>query len=191
MTPAPSWLFPLVLLALAFLPMAIEARRSKANERALRAAGAIEPRGDVYAVMQVAYPACFLAIILDAWVRGRMPTVTSFVPGLVVFACAKGLKYWAIATLGPRWTFRVLVPPGSPRTTAGPYRRVRHPNYLAVAGELAGMAVMAQAPVAGFASVVSFGALMLARIRIEERALASAQAQPSAAASEGSRNSAL
>jgi methyltransferase len=81
------------------------------------------------------------------------------------------LKYWAIATLGPRWTFRVLVPPGSSRTVSGPYRWLRHPNYAAVAGEIAGMGLMARAPLAGIASFVLFGLLMRARIHVEERAL--------------------
>ena len=81
------------------------------------------------------------------------------------------MKYWAIATLGARWTFRVLVPPHSTRITDGPYRFLRHPNYVGVAGELAGMALMAQAPLAGIASIAGFGALMILRIRVEEREL--------------------
>jgi methyltransferase len=183
--------FVAVLLALAFGPMAFEAVRSRANERTLRAAGAVEPPRDVFAVMQFAYPACFAAIAVEAWLRGREPAITFLVPGLVLFIAAKGLKYWAIATLGTRWTFRVLVPPGSRRTSAGPYRLMHHPNYLAVAGELVGLALMAQAPVAGGAAVAAFGALMLARVRIEERALASAPAQPSAAASKSRGTTAL
>ena len=163
-------MLPLVLLALAFVPMLFEARRASRNAAALRRLGASEPRDDVYGVMQVAYPACFLAMACEAWVRGAMVTPIA-VAGLVVFVAAKALKYWAIATLGERWTFRVLVPPASSRTIAGPYRLMRHPNYVGVAGELIGMALMAQAPAAGVLSVVGFGALMVARVRVEERAL--------------------
>ena len=65
----------------------------------------------------------------------------------------------------------MLVPPDSTRITAGPYKFLRHPNYVGVAGELAGMALMAQAPLAGIASLVGFGALMRQRIRVEEREL--------------------
>ena len=95
----------------------------------------------------------------------------AFVAGAVVFALAKGLKYWAIATLGDRWTFRVLVPPQSTRITSGPYRLLRHPNYAAVAGELVGVALMAGAPFTGIAAVAGFGVLMILRIRVEEREL--------------------
>lgn len=163
-------MLPFVLFALAFVPMALESRRSRAHDRALRALGAREPRDDVYRAMQVVYPACFLAMIVEAWLRGRTLDRV-FAAGAVLFAAAKLVKYWAIATLGPRWTFRVLVPPAATFVTSGPYRFMRHPNYLGVAGELLGMAVMAQAPVTGALSIVSFGALLVARIRVEERAL--------------------
>ena len=159
-----------VLFAIAFVPMLLEARRSASNDRRLRAKGAIEPAADVYRLMQVAYPGCFLAMIAEAWVRG--PGGTGFaVVGGVVFAASKALKYWAIATLGERWTFRVLVPPGSNRIVRGPYAYLRHPNYVAVAGELVGFALIARAPIAGAIAVTCFGVLMLARIRVEERAL--------------------
>jgi methyltransferase len=163
-------LFPLTLLLVAFVPMVLETLRSARNERSLRALGATEPADDVYRAMQVVYPGCFAAMAGEAWLRERGMSGVA-VAGIVVFALSKALKYWAIASLGVRWTFRVLVPPGSARTVAGPYRFVRHPNYVAVAGELAGMALMAQAPIAGPLAMAGFVALMLARIRVEERAL--------------------
>jgi len=91
--------------------------------------------------------------------------------GGALFVAGKGLKYWAIATLGRRWTFRVLVIPGAPRILAGPYRWLRHPNYAGVVGELAGVGLLANAPIAGLLSILGFGALMLARVRVEEAAL--------------------
>jgi methyltransferase len=102
--------------------------------------------------------------------RGARVNLVS-VAGLVVFLLAKAIKYWAIATLGPRWTFRVLVPPASTLIATGPYRFMRHPNYVGVMGELAGMGIMAQAPISGALSVVVFGLIIVARIRVEERAL--------------------
>jgi methyltransferase len=161
---------PLLLLAGAVLPMLAEARLAARHDRVLRRRGAAEPASDVYRIMQVAYPACFLAMAIEAW--GRHASVDGmFLAGAVVFAVAKALKYWAMVTLGERWTFRVLVPPGSSRIVRGPYRWLRHPNYVAVAGELAGFAVMAQAGVTGVIALIFFVLLMLARIRVEEDAL--------------------
>jgi methyltransferase len=150
--------------------MLLEAQRSARNERALRAAGAIEPSHDVYALMQVTYPASFLAMIAEAWMRGSGLTALAVV-GAVVFVLAKTIKYWAIATLGDRWTFRVLVPPGSARTLHGPYRWLRHPNYVGVAGEMVGFALLAQSPITGMIATGLFALLLVARIRVEERAL--------------------
>ena len=163
---------PLVILVLvlAFIPMAFEARLAARHDRALRLAGAAEPADDVLPMMQVAYPAAFLAMALEAALRGTQMG-GAFVAGLIVFGLAKAIKYWAIATLGPRWTFRVLVPPASTRITHGPYRFMRHPNYLGVIGELAGMALIAGALIAGTISVLVFLALIALRIRVEERAL--------------------
>ena len=159
-----------IVALVAFVPMLAEARRSWRHERALRARGAMEPPGDVYRAMQIAYPACFVVMVAEGFMRD-VPLGRSFAAGAMVFAAAKAIKYWAIATLGDRWTFKVLVLPGSPLVTAGPYRLLRHPNYVGVVGELVGAALMAHAPLAGAASVLAFGVLLLARIRVEERAL--------------------
>jgi methyltransferase len=163
-------MFAFILLVLAFVPMLAEAVLSRRNERRLRAAGAFEPQDDVYQAMQLVYPACFVAMIAESWMRGRRFTSTA-VAGLVVFAAGKFIKYWAIHTLGSRWTFRVLLPPGSARTLAGPYNFMRHPNYLGVMGELAGFALLSGAYWTGAVSVAAFAGLLHARIRVEERAL--------------------
>ncbi len=90
--------------------MLIEARRAARNERAQRARGGLEPPGDVYRIMRVAYPAAFLAMIVEGAIRGTPPAAV-FVAGGVLFAAAKALKWWAIHALGPCWTFRVIVVP--------------------------------------------------------------------------------
>jgi methyltransferase len=164
-------LFRAAIVAVAvFVPMLLEARRSRRNEVLLRARGAVEPAGDVYPWMQIAYPGCFVAILAESALR-HQPAGVAALEGAAVFLFAKALKYWAIATLGDRWTFRVLVLPGEPLVTTGPYRWMRHPNYAGVAGELIGAALMAGSPVTGVIAFVTFGGMMLARIRVEERAL--------------------
>jgi methyltransferase len=158
------------LFALALVPMLAETARSVANETGLRSRGAVEPRGDVYPLMLIAYPACFLAMIAEAQLRGATYG-RAFGMGLAVFVAGKALKYWAIATLGSLWSFRVLVVPGVPLISAGPYRFMRHPNYVGVCLELIGMAIMARAIVSGPAALAVFGALLVARMRVEDRAL--------------------
>jgi methyltransferase len=159
-----------VLLAVVFIPMLIEARVAAVNERAQIARGGIEPPGDVYAIMRIAYPAVFLAMIAEGAWRG--PVAAAGVAGVVIFVLAKLLKTWAIVSLSDAWTFRVIVRPGMSRVTSGPYRWMRHPNYVAVVGELVGVALMSGARVAGPVGTVLFGLLMIRRISVEERALA-------------------
>jgi methyltransferase len=152
------------------LAMAGEALLSRVNEAALRRQGAVEPHGDVYRTMQWAYPAAFLAMAVEGAWRGPAPR-DLLVAGLVVFGLAKALKLWAVRSLGERWSFRVLVLPGRALVAGGPYRWMRHPNYLAVLGEMAGVALTVWAPVTGPIALVAFGLLMWRRIGIEDRAL--------------------
>ena len=65
----------------------------------------------------------------------------------------------------------MLVPPGSSLVAGGPYRLLRHPNYVAVIGELVGAALVGHALVTGPIAVLAFGLLIVMRIRVEERAL--------------------
>ena len=157
------------LFAVVFGAMIVEARRAASNESAQRARGGIEPRHDVYAFMQVAYPGVFLAMIGEGLFRQAPSSMLA--AGIVVFALGKLLKWWAIVTLGRFWTFRVIVVPGSIAVSDGPYRYLRHPNYIGVLGELIGSALIANAPVAGPLGTVLFAGLMLVRVRVENRAL--------------------
>lgn len=152
------------------LVMAGEAALAAHNESVLRSRGATEPPGDVYATMRWAYPACFVMMAAEGALTG--PSTPTLLPlGLAIFGLGKALKIWAISTLGVRWTFRVLVLPGAPLVARGPYAVMRHPNYLAVVGELAGFAGVVWAPVTGLLAVIGFGALMRRRIAVEDRAL--------------------
>jgi methyltransferase len=165
-----------LLLALVFVPMLVEARLAASNERRQLARGGIEPPGDVYAIMRIAYPGVFLAMIAEGIWRAPQGSVffVSFVwsiVGFVLFVAAKLLKVWAIVSLGDAWTFRVIVRPGAPLVATGPYRWLRHPNYVAVVGELAGVALMSGARIAGPLGTVLFGVLMFKRVSVEERAL--------------------
>jgi methyltransferase len=154
----------------ALLIMAGEAVLSSYNERLLRARGAIEPEGDVIGSMRWAYPGAFVLMGIEGALTGPAPP-NVLLGGLALFGFAKALKIWAMSSLGTRWSYRVLVVPGEPLVTAGPYRFIAHPNYLAVAGEIASVAAIVWAPVMGVLATIGFGWLMIARIRVEDRAL--------------------
>jgi methyltransferase len=156
-----------------FGALGVEARRASRNEQAQRARGGIEAEGDVYRLMRIAYPGAFAAMIAEGFLRDPPPAAV-IGAGAAVFAAAKALKWWAIVTLGPSWTFRVVVVPNAPLIQRGPYRWLRHPNYVGVVGELLGVALIAGARMSGVATIAGFGALLIKRIRVEERMLATA-----------------
>jgi methyltransferase len=160
-----------ISLAFSFVAIAmlVEAAIARRNEQRLRASGAVEPAGDVYRMMQWAYPGAFVAMALEGALAGTSTRHAS-IAGAALMILSKALKYWAIASLGHRWTFRVLVVPG-PLVTRGPYQWIRHPNYVAVIGELVSMALLVGARVTGPAGVLLFSLLIWRRIAVEDRAL--------------------
>jgi methyltransferase len=160
----------IVTVAAVLLLMLVELQLSVVNERALRAKGAVEPPDDVIRWMRIAYPGAFVLMGMEAAAGGPLSR-DWVIGGLLLFGWAKALKFWAMAHLGSRWTFRVLVLPGVPLVSSGPYRFLRHPNYAAVIGELVAVAIALQAPVTGIAGTLAFGWLIWRRIQVEERAL--------------------
>jgi methyltransferase len=166
----PALLIAAATTIAALLIMGGEAALSAFNERQLRAKGAIEPEGDVINTMRFAYPLAFVATGIEGALAGPAPRDVMMY-GLALFGLSKALKLWAISSLGSRWSFRVLILPGAPLVTSGPYRFLSHPNYLAVAGEIASVAMVVWAPITGLLATISFGSLMVKRIRIEDRAL--------------------
>lgn len=169
------------LLAAVALERGAELWLSARHARALRAAGAVERGAAHYpalvALHALLLPACAAAALLRP--APPHPAAALAAAGALL---AQGLRWWAVATLGGRWTTRVLVPPGAPPVVGGPYRFLRHPNYLAVAVEVACL------PLAwgswGLALLLSAAnALLLrARIRAEEEALGPAWARAFAGA---------
>ena len=154
----------------ALLIMAGEAVLSSFNEKALRERGAIEPQDDVINMMRWVYPGAFIAMGVEGALRG--PSAPDLLMlGLALFGLAKALKIWAISSLGSKWSYRVLVVPGEPLVTSGPYRFISHPNYLAVVGEIISVAMIVWAPMTGILAAIAFGWLMILRMRVEDRAL--------------------
>lgn len=162
--------FALGALVVALALMLIELRVSRMHERDLVARGAAAPPDPAYAAMRVVYPGAFVAMAIEGAFAGP-PRSAQVAGGVAVFLAAKILKAWAIRTLGTRWTFRVFVLPEAPLVTGGPYRLMRHPNYVAVIGELGGMALAVDARSTGPLAIACFAWLLWLRIEAEERAL--------------------
>jgi methyltransferase len=120
-----------VIMALVTVQRLAELVIAASNTRHLRELGAIEIGRAHYPAM-VALHAAWLAILWLS-VGGRGVNI----PLLGLFIVLQALRIWVLATLGRRWTTRIIVVPGAPLVTSGPFRLLRHPNYCVVVGEIA------------------------------------------------------
>lgn len=166
------------LVALVALQRLSELRLARRNAARARAGGAREFGAGHYPAFFVLHAAWLVAWPAEAWIRG--PQLGALAPmALLLFLGAEMLRYAAIASLGGRWNTRILVFPGAPPIRRGPYRVLRHPNYVAVSVELAALPLVFGAIVsAAVVGALNLALLLLVRIPAETRALAWAAAQP-------------
>ena len=155
----------LVLVTLQRLGELVLARR---NTRALLARGGIESGAGHYPLI-VALHAAWLA---GLWWLARDRPVDP--PWLAAYVVLQGFRVWILASLGRRWTTRIITVPGEAGVRRGPYRFVAHPNYLLVAAEIVVLPLVFG--LAAFAGVFFLlnAAILWVRIRAENRALAAA-----------------
>jgi methyltransferase len=150
----------------------IELRVSSQNTRRAMARGAVEAGAAHYRWM-VALHATFLgACVAETWVWSRPWIPVLGWTMLTVLAAAMVVRYWVIATLAGRWTTRVVYIPGDPLVTRGPFRWLRHPNYLVVATEIAALPLVHAAWITAVVYTVANGFLLRRRIAVEENLLA-------------------
>ncbi|MFQ5349921.1 MAG: isoprenylcysteine carboxyl methyltransferase family protein [Thermoanaerobaculia bacterium] len=164
------WLY-LGLILLVVLQRSAELRLARRNERLARAAGAVEFGAGHYPWMVAIHSLFLTSCVLEVWLLGRPFAPRAAGAMLLLLGVATGLRYWAISSLGPRWTTRILVRPGVPLITDGPYRWLRHPNYLAVVIEIAALPLVHGAWLTAVIFSVANAALLTVRIRAENAAL--------------------
>lgn len=159
------------LIAAVGIERLAELRVAERNAAWARERGAVETGAGHYPAMVVLHSALLAGSLLEVIVAHRPFHPKVGVPMLAAVAAAQGLRWWCIRTLGQRWNTRILVIPDLALVTAGPYRRLRHPNYAAVVVE--GIALPLVHGAWGTAAVFTAlnGVLLRVRIRAENTAL--------------------
>lgn len=154
-----------LILGLVTLQRLAELALARRNTRRLLAAGAVE-------VAPGHYPA-IIAVhtlwLLGLWILGWHAAVSPL--WLVLFCVLQLLRVWVIATLGLRWTTRIIVAPDAPLVARGPYRWLSHPNYVVVASEIAVLPLCLGLPSFALLFTTLNAAVLYVRIRNENRAL--------------------
>ncbi|WP_455354896.1 isoprenylcysteine carboxyl methyltransferase family protein [Streptomyces sp. SYSU K217416] len=147
------------------------------NARWSLARGGTEAGRGHYPAMVALHTALLAGCLAEVWLAGRpfLPLLGWTMPAVVV--AAQALRWWCIRTLGRQWNTRVIVVPGLPLVSGGPYRWLRHPNYVAVVAEGLALPLVHGAWVTAAVFTALNAVLMAVRIRCEEAALATMTAQ--------------
>ena len=160
-----------LVLALVTLQRLAELVLARRNTSRLRAQGAYEVGAAHYPLIVVLHAAWLAGLwYLAVW---REPRTVELV-WLAMFVVLQGLRLWVIASLGGRWTTRIIVLPEAPLTKRGPYRWVSHPNYCVVAAEILILPLAFGLVWYGVVFSALNALVLWWRIRIENKALAAA-----------------
>ena len=136
------------------------------NTASLLANGAHEVAPGHYKMIVLLHTLWLAGLWLLGWARQLI------LVWLAILLALQGIRVWVLATLGRRWTTRIIVLPGVPLVTTGPYRFVSHPNYLVVIGEIAALPLCLGLPWYALIFSVANLAVLAIRIRAEDGALA-------------------
>jgi len=136
--------------------------------------GGVETGQRHYFVMVVLHSGLLIGALVEVWVRRPDFVPALGFPMLVLVLGSQALRWWCIQTLGRRWNTRVIVVPGLPLVTGGPYRLTSHPNYVAVVLEGLALPLVHSAWITAVVFTVCNALLLAVRLRVENEALAAA-----------------
>ena len=160
-----------VLVALVALERLAELVVSNRNAAWSFARGGRETGQGHYRFMVLLHSGFLVAMLVEAWVRRPEVPPTLAWTMLALVLASQALRWWCIATLGRRWNTRVIIVPGLPPVSSGPYRFLSHPNYVAVVVEGIALPLVHGAWVTALVFTVANAALLAVRIRVENAAL--------------------
>jgi methyltransferase len=165
------WLYTALLAVVAAQRLG-ELALSRRNVRRLLEEGGVEVGRSHYPWMVLLHTSFLLSCLLEVWGLKRPFVRELAIAMLAALVAAAALRAWVILTLGRRWSTRVVCLPGVAPLTDGPYRLMRHPNYLAVVVEMAALPLVHSAWITALLFSVANLLLLRERVRVEERALA-------------------
>jgi methyltransferase len=169
MVSAAAYTALVVLVALERLAELVVSNR---NLRWSRQHGGVETGAGHYPAMVLLHSALLVGCLAEVWLLDRPFLPLLGWPMLALVVAAQALRWWCISTLGPQWNTRIVVVPGAGRVSSGPYRYLRHPNYVAVVIEGAALPLVHTAWLTAVIFSVLNAALLSVRIRSESSALA-------------------
>jgi methyltransferase len=162
-----------LLIAAVGVERAAELVVTKRNRAWSLAHGGVEFGARHYPVMVALHTALLVGCLVEPIALHRPFVAALGWPMLAIVGAAQALRWWCIGTLKHQWNARVIVIPGAARVTAGPYRLLPHPNYVAVIAEGFALPLVHTAWITALVFSVLNAVLLTTRIRVENDALAS------------------
>ncbi len=164
-------MFLFVLVGLLMVQRLLELRLAKANLRWALERGGKEHAPEHYPLMVALHTGWLIAILIEGWARGAQ--VSSLWPlWTALLVVAQVLRYWIISSLGKYWNTRIVIVPDAQLVRSGPYKFLKHPNYMIVAFELFVVPMIFGAWITAIIfSLLNAWLLLSVRIPAEERAL--------------------
>jgi methyltransferase len=161
------------LVAAVAVARGVELAVSQRNRRWSMAQGGVESGAGHYPVMVLLHTGLLAGAVVEVLALDRPFLPWLGWPMLALLVASHGLRWWCISSLGRQWCTRIVVVPGRSAVTSGPYRFLRHPNYLAVVLEGIALPLVHTAWVTAAVFTVANAALLRVRIAAEEQALRS------------------
>ncbi|MET3575333.1 isoprenylcysteine carboxyl methyltransferase family protein [Bhargavaea ullalensis] len=159
-----------VVILLVIIQRLVELRVARRNEQRLLAKGAFEAGKSHYPYMVAMHAAFFFSLMGEVLLAHR-PLSPFWIPLLAIFLAMQVLRVWCLSSLGEFWNTKIIILPGANVVRRGPYKWLRHPNYVIVTTELLVLPLLFQA----YFTAILFAALnawmLSVRIPAEERAL--------------------
>lgn len=148
----------------------VELRIANRNEQKIRKEGAVEYDKDGYKFIVLLHIGFFVSLLAEKYLLNRDFNIYSII-FFVIFIFTQLLRYWAISSLGKYWNTKILVVHELNLVTKGPYKFLRHPNYIAVIIEIAVIPLIFSCYITSIVFTLLNLIVLRRRIRIEEQAL--------------------
>ncbi|WP_346244060.1 isoprenylcysteine carboxyl methyltransferase family protein [Shouchella clausii] len=163
-----TWAY--MMIALIIIQRLVEVRVARRNERWLKAQGGVEAGTAHYPWMVTLHCGFFISLLIEVTLSNIAFSCWSAIP-LAIVVIAQIIRIWALSSLGKYWNTKIIVLPEAPVIEKGPYRFLRHPNYMVVVAEIAFVPLLFQAYWTAIVFSLLNAAMLTIRIPTEEAAL--------------------
>ncbi|TDL33102.1 isoprenylcysteine carboxyl methyltransferase [Jeotgalibacillus sp. S-D1] len=160
----------LIIFGFVIIQRLVELMAAKRNEKWIKNKGAYEAGSSHYPVMIALHAGFFISLLFEVLAAGR-PVSAFWAPLLVLFGLTQIVRIWCLLSLGRYWNTKILILPGAKVVRRGPYKYIKHPNYVIVTIEILLLPLLFQAYVTAVVFTFLNAAMLSVRIPAEEKAL--------------------